>query len=91
MNYREEAKKQIDEIADKIDILESKKESVNAEARAEYHRQLAEFKEVRQKLESQLKKLSDSSEEKWKDAKDQFDEAADSIRLGFTKLTSMFN
>ncbi len=89
-DFKEKAKKGIDEIFSKIEMLESKIEKTNEKIRPEYEKSLAEIKLRKAELELKYDSLINASDAKWEEAKDAFTSSLESFKEGFTKLASVF-
>lgn len=91
MSFREKAKKQIDEMADKIHELEAKKEKASAKVKAEYEKQLISLKETKKKAQIKFDQMSDATEHKWEEAMSVFSDASKSFKEGFSKISRLFD
>ncbi len=89
--FKEEAKKTIDELFEKIEGLEAKKDEYVDKARAEYEEKLALLKNRRKELQTKLDQLTDAADDKWDEFKDTFSSAAESFKEGFARLGSFFS
>jgi uncharacterized protein YukE len=88
--FKNNAKKNIDEIFAKIDELEAKKDEATGEAKAEYQEKLLELKAKKEELQAKYNKLVNASEENWEEVKNTFSSAAESFNEGFSKIGKLF-
>ena len=88
--FKNQAKKSIDEIFAKIDILEAKKEKAVGEVKAEYEKRIIELKAKKIELLAKYNKLVSASEENWEEVKNAFSSASESFKEGFSKIASLF-
>jgi len=90
MSTRENLKLQIDEMADKIELLETKAESVKAELKAEYQARLQVLKTQKRDIEQTYQAMATASAVKWEESKETFASASRSFQEGFEKIKSLF-
>ena len=88
--FKEKAKKGIDDIFIKIDELEAKKDIVKNEAKEKYHKQIEEMKEKKNDLREKYDHLMLSADEKWEDTKIAFSKAFDSFKKGLMEIGDLF-
>jgi hypothetical protein len=89
--FKNNAKKSIDDIFAKIDELEAKKDKAVSAAKIEFEEKIAELKLKKAELESKYSKLLNATEENWEEVKTAFASASVSFKEGFSKLASLFN
>jgi hypothetical protein len=89
-NFKNNAKKTIDEIFVKIDELEAKKDKALGHAKAEYEEKLSKLKLKKDELQIKYDKLVEASEEDWEEVKKAFSSASESFKDGFSKIASLF-
>jgi len=88
--FKEKAKKRIDEIFAKIDELEASKDKVKDDFREKYNESIADLKKKKDVLIARYNELDEAKDSKWAEVKDAFSDASDSFKEGFSKLTSIF-
>ncbi|WP_439185437.1 hypothetical protein [Carboxylicivirga taeanensis] len=89
--FKENAKKSIDDIFDKIDELEAKKANTTAETKAAYNKKIAELKSKKDDLKIKYDELLNTTGANWDEAKKSFSESADLFKKGIQELTSLFH
>ncbi|MGC9355127.1 MAG: hypothetical protein ACP5D9_14875, partial [Mariniphaga sp.] len=67
--FKEKAKKGIDELFARIEELEAKSGDLKEKSKAKYREIMAEIKEIEAELEARYKKLEESGDSKWTEAK----------------------
>lgn len=87
---KENAKKTIDDIFNKIQELETKKDELSVEVKAEYEQKIADLKLKKDELKANLDELEKNAEVKLEEVKATFDSAAASVKEGFSKITDLF-
>jgi DNA repair exonuclease SbcCD ATPase subunit len=88
--FKENAKKSIDEIFNKIEELESKKDTLSESLKAEYDKKIAELKLKRIELKSNLDDMEKVAESKLDELKGTVEAASASFKDGFNKLADLF-
>lgn len=88
--FKINAKKKIDEIFNKINELEYKKDKVKADLKTDYNNKIEQFKEKKKDLEKKYNALEEASDEKWTEVKEAFSESAESFKQGFNDLGKIF-
>lgn len=88
--FKEKAKKSIDDIFARIDELEAKKDNAKDNLKEKYQEIIENLKEKRDDLKLKYKNLEESSDERWSQAKEDFSRSAEFFRDGFSKLFSLF-
>jgi uncharacterized protein YdcH (DUF465 family) len=88
--FQSKAKKTIDEIFDKIEELEVKKNKAVGKTKAGYEENIAELKVKKLELQARYDKLAEATEENWEEVKEAFSSALDSFKEGFSKIASLF-
>jgi outer membrane murein-binding lipoprotein Lpp len=88
--FREKAKKGIDELFAKIEELEAKSGDLKEKSKVKYREIMAEIKEIEAELEAKYKKLEESGDSKWADTKAAFSKSAEAFKEAFQHLTSLF-
>ncbi|MDA3892372.1 MAG: hypothetical protein PF517_11975 [Salinivirgaceae bacterium] len=89
-NFKNKAKKSIDDIFAKIDALEAKNDKVKGDAKAEYEENLSNLKAKKKELQAKYDGLDSASDEKWEEVKSTFSSATDSFKEGFSKIATLF-
>lgn len=88
--FREKAKKRIDDIFDKIEEIKAKKDHAKAEAKEGYNKEIELLEAKKEELQHNYNALIDAAEDKWDEVKDAFSNSADSFKDAFSKLLSPF-
>ena len=88
-NFKEKAKKSIDDIFAKIDEYEAKSNQVKGDAKEKYNQRLADLKSRRTELQTRYERLQGASQDKWEEAKVAFNEASESFKDGFSRLAAL--
>ncbi|TVQ51370.1 MAG: hypothetical protein EA362_00445 [Saprospirales bacterium] len=89
--FKEKAKKTLDDVFSRIEDLEKKSKSASQKARYEFNEEIAELKIQKAKLEKKYHELEDVGEEQWEKAKSIFKESSESFKKGFEKLGKLVN
>jgi hypothetical protein len=87
--FKEKAKKGIDDLFAKIEELDQKKDMVQDQVKAKYNEKIAELKIKKAELQLKYQSLKESSGDKWDDAKGSFNTSFESLKEGFSKLTEI--
>ncbi|MBI1222852.1 MAG: hypothetical protein GC180_09640 [Bacteroidetes bacterium] len=85
------ADKKIDEIYDRLDELEKKRDSATAAAKEKYSDQIEAAKKKRDELKADLQKLKGASGESWEELKLAFNESAESFKVHLSNIKARFN
>ncbi len=88
-DFKNKAKKSIDDIFEKINELEAKQDKVKEHIKAEYEEKLNILKTKKKELQAKHEELFNASDEKWDEVKSTFSSAADSFKEGFSKIASL--
>jgi DNA-binding transcriptional regulator GbsR (MarR family) len=88
--FKAQAKKQIDEVIEKIDTLEAKSDQVRENLKDTYQEQIRNLKSQKEVLKNKYASMEDAAEEKWDEFKEAFAEGAESFQEGVSKLTAVF-
>ncbi len=88
--FKEKAKRSIDDLFDKIEELDSKKEKASEKMKAEYNENIANIKVMRADLLEKYKALEHASAENWEEKKAVFNSSMESLKEGFSKLANIF-
>jgi chromosome segregation ATPase len=83
------AKKSIDNLFEKIDELESKKDRATGEIKARYEESISTLQSRKSELKAKYEALNNASEEKWEDAKHEFEKSATHFKEGLKELKSV--
>jgi inorganic pyrophosphatase len=84
--FKNKAKLQLEEISKDIEQLKHKMKESSEDLKETYKKQIKNFEEKKEILESKLKQMADLADDKWDDAKDAFEEIANSIKEKVTKI-----
>lgn len=87
---KEDIKKKIDVLFGKIEELQARGNELTEDVKDEYHKQLAELKEEKLKLEEQYETFKASSEAKKHEVEIKSKSAWSDFKKGFKKLFSIF-
>jgi len=68
-------KKQVEKLDAEIDNLEKKGQKAAKDLKAEYREQLKQARAAKKKLQTRVKKLANTSEDKWDQVKDEVEHA----------------
>ncbi len=88
--FKEKAKKSIDDLFAKIEILEQKKEKASAETKARYNKIIADVKILQKDLQAKYKAFENSSSEDWEEKKKVLNSSLESFKEGFSRLSAIF-
>ncbi len=86
--FRENAKKRIDAVFDKMNELESKKDKVSAAMKASFDERLSSLKAKKKDLESTYHKLEHTAGDNWEAAQKEFSKSTEAFREGVSKLAA---
>ncbi len=86
---KKEAKKDIDNIFDKMDELESKKNKIQDNIREKYESTLSKLRKDKNELQNKYKRLNEATENTWMDASSEFKKASNHFKQGISELTSL--
>ena len=89
--FKEKAKKTLDNVFAKIEKIENKSQNVSEKVKSEFNEEIAELKMEKARLEKKFHDLENSSEEQWEKSKAVFNESANSFKEGFEKLGKLIN
>ncbi len=89
--FKQNAKKTIDDIFNKIEELEQKRNHVSDRVKAKYDEQIAALKAKYADMEKDYQELESTSGQAWNDAKQKFSESADYFKAGLTTIAQIFN
>ncbi len=85
--FKEKAKKSIDDLFLQIEKLEAKMHKAKADAKLKYKDEIDELKQKKAEMQGLLDKVED----KWEDVKLAFNESAPSFKEGFARLAKIFD
>lgn len=85
------ADKKIDEMYDKIEELEKKRDEATAAAKEKYGEQIEAAKKKRDELKSDLDKLKSASEDSWDELRAAFNESAESFKTHLANIKARFS
>ncbi|GGB43018.1 hypothetical protein GCM10011316_13710 [Roseibium aquae] len=88
--YIEKAKAKLDEWNAEIARMQAKADAAEADAKAEYQKQLDEMREKRDEAEARLTELRNASDSAWTDMKAGFDTAWQNVSNAFENAMSRF-
>lgn len=88
--FRKKAKETVDDIFNRIEKLEQKRNHVSSSMKAKYDEQIAALKAKYTEMENQYKELELSSGQAWQDTKEKFSESADYFKAGLAKIGEIF-
>jgi dTDP-4-amino-4,6-dideoxygalactose transaminase len=88
--FRIKAKDTVDNVFNKIEEMEMKRNHVSQNMKAKYDEQIAALKAKYNDLEEQYKKLQLESGQAWNDSKQKFSESADYFKSGLAKIAEIF-
>lgn len=86
--FKESAKKAVDEVSAKINALKLKMEAASDDMKKELVTQLVHLEEKKETLSAKYTDLMDAAEDKWEDAKESFKTHSDSLK---TKLKDLLD
>ena len=85
--FKEKAKKSIDDLFLQIEKLEAKMKQAKADAKVKYKDEIDELKQKKAEIQGLLDKVED----KWEEVKLAFNESAPSFKEGFARLAKIFD
>jgi hypothetical protein len=88
--FKAKASQIIDEVSEKIDKLQAKKEFAQGYAKSKQEESLRDLKLKKTDLEIKYAELESASEEKWDEVKNAFSSAYDSFKESWNKIGSLF-
>src|SRR6056297_3002335 len=88
--FKQDAKKTVDDIFNKIEELEQKRNHVSDKMKAKYDEQIAALKVKYADMEKDYQELERASGQAWNDAKRKFSESADYFKAGLTTIAQIF-
>lgn len=89
--YRENVKKDIDEIFDQFEALRAKADNACDKVRQEYQKKIKELELLRNQMEAKLDELVNTTDNKWKETKEIINSSLQSFKEGFKKLGKLFD
>lgn len=89
--YEQKIEAQLNEWKSEIGKLQAKADKAEAEARIEYHEQIAELNRKKDIFEDKLSALKKSGDESWDDLKKGLDETGEAIKKTFSNIKSNFS
>ena len=84
-SYQEKAHKTLDEIFKEIDSLEATLREKGKGVNLEIEKEISELKVEGEKLKGKIKEMSDANADSWDEIRNGFEQAATSLREGFSK------
>lgn len=84
--FKDDAKKMVDDIFNKIDEMEMKKDKVKDSAKERYMNQVAELKTKKNELKKSYENLLETTEGNWDDAKKSFTQSTNHFKKGLQEL-----
>ena len=89
-NFKNKASRSIDEIFEKIDELEAKKDKALDAAKVEFEKMISDLHLKKDELLASYAKLFNESEENWEEVKYEFASAEVSFEEGIERIDEMF-
>lgn len=86
--FRERIKKSIDDLFASIDELDSRKGELKEKTKAKYNEIMAEIKQLEAILEARHRRVQDTEDPDWEEAKKAFKKSAVAFREAFENLAS---
>ena len=88
--YTRKMHSKLDQWGAEIDALSAKADQAGAEARVEYHKQIADLHSKKDKARNQLTELENAGENAWEDMKSGVEAAWDSVGEAVNSAKSRF-
>jgi len=89
--FKEKAKKSIDDLFIRIEKLEAKMKQAKADTKVKYKDEIDELKQKKAEMQGLLDKVENAVEGKWEEVKAAFNESAPSFKEGFARLAKIFD
>lgn len=89
--FKEKAKKSIDDLFAEIEKLEARMKQAKADAKVKYKDEIDELKQKKAEMQGILDQVENAVEDKWEEVKTAFNESAPSFKEGFARLAKIFN
>ena len=88
--YVQKLKSKLDEWNADIGKLEAKADKAEAEAKIEYHKQIADLRSRRKEVEAKIRELQAAGEGAWEDLKQGLENSWEILKTSFKKAKSEF-
>ena len=89
-DYNAKAKEMVDDIFNRIDELESKKEKAEGMAKEDFSKMVDTLKSKKEDLKSKYEDLKNTPDDKREQARESFRQSAEYFKNGLTELASHF-
>lgn len=87
---KEKSKQVIDDIFNRIDELEKKKNSTEAKVKEEYENLIDKLNSKKDELNMKYETLKNASDDKWDEARQSLDASLDYFKKGLSELSGIF-
>jgi archaellum component FlaC len=88
--YQQKARAQLMEMKARLQVFEARAENASADMKIKYQDNLADWKARFEDIENRINKLSESSDEAWKDIGTGIDNALEELQSAIQKGTNQF-
>lgn len=88
--FKKKANKSIDEIFDKVEKLNQKKDSLNSSLKKQYEKNIEALNKKKAELKKKYDAMQNTSDSNWEKAKKEFSESLSHYKAGFTELGKLF-
>lgn len=88
--FKLKANKNIDEIFEKVENLNQKKNNLSSSLKEQYDLKIEALNKMKKELKKKYDAVQNSSDSNWEKAKKEFSESFDHYKAGFTELSKFF-
>lgn len=84
--FRIEAHKAIENVVQKLESLERKKDTVNSELKAKINNQISDLTKKKKELEKKFNELKSATDENWNELKDSYNKSLAHFKAGLSEM-----
>mgnify|MGYP001551165300 CR=1 FL=1 len=85
------AKNSIDQITEKIESMEQKKDEITSDVKNEFEEQMKNIKSLRTEMRQKYDEMKQKTDARWEDAQEAFSLASNKFEQGFSELKELVN
>ena len=88
--FKLKANEAIDNIFDKAEKLDSRRQTLNDSAKRQYDKQMISLKQRKKDLQEKYNELQKAGNDRWEETKQAFSSSLDHYKAGFEELSRIF-
>lgn len=85
------AKNSIDQITEKIESMERKKDEITSDVKNEFEEQIKNLKSLRTEMRQKYDEMKQKTDARWEEAQEAFSRASNKFEQGFSELKELVN